>query len=127
VKIEEVVYETLTQQFELAKVQEAKETPSVKVLDPAEIPEQKSGPYRRLIVSVCTILSLGLGMVWVLGIAYWRETDPRDAGRVLAHDVLETVKQELPWHPQNGHSLNSLTGKLFNRSESEGKRQSKQA
>src|SRR6266478_4709071 len=34
-KIQETVYELLTEQYELAKVQEAKETPSVKVLDPA--------------------------------------------------------------------------------------------
>ena len=34
-KIQETVYELLTQQCELAKVQEAKETPSVKVLDGA--------------------------------------------------------------------------------------------
>ena len=34
-KIQETVFELLTEQYELAKVQEAKETPSVKVLDPA--------------------------------------------------------------------------------------------
>src|SRR5262249_6717712 len=39
VAVQEVVYETLTKQCELAKVQEAKEIPSVKVLDPAEVPE----------------------------------------------------------------------------------------
>ncbi len=38
-KIQETVYELLTEQYELAKVQEAKETPSVKVLDPAKIPD----------------------------------------------------------------------------------------
>src|SRR5271165_1795441 len=35
-KIQEAVFEALTQQYEMAKVQEAKETPSVKVLDPAQ-------------------------------------------------------------------------------------------
>ena len=39
-QIQEAVYETLTQQFELAKVQEAKETPSVKVLDAASVPRK---------------------------------------------------------------------------------------
>ena len=34
-KIQETVYELLTQQYELAKVQEAKEIPTVKVLDEA--------------------------------------------------------------------------------------------
>src|SRR4029077_20042578 len=39
-KIQETVYELLTEQYELAKVQEAKETPSVKILDPATVPEK---------------------------------------------------------------------------------------
>jgi len=37
-KVEEVVFETLTKQFEIAKVQEAKEIPTVKVLDRPEVP-----------------------------------------------------------------------------------------
>ena len=44
-KIQETVYELLTQQYELAKVQEAKEIPSVKVLDPASC--QRRNPSRR--------------------------------------------------------------------------------
>ena len=35
-KIQETVFELLTEQYELAKVEEAKETPSVKVLDPGK-------------------------------------------------------------------------------------------
>ena len=38
-KIQEIVYETLTQQYELAKVEEAKETPSVRILDVAKVAE----------------------------------------------------------------------------------------
>src|SRR4029077_15105148 len=48
-KVEEAVFQTLTQEYELAKVQEAKETPTVKVLDPPNIPEKKSFPPRGLI------------------------------------------------------------------------------
>ena len=40
-KIRETVVELLTQQYEMARIQEAKEIPSVKVLDPASIPEKK--------------------------------------------------------------------------------------
>ena len=126
VKIEEAVYETLTQQYELAKVQEAKETPSVKVLDPAQIPEQRSGPFRRLIVFVCTILSLGLGLFWVLGVAYWKEMDTRNAGSTFAREILESVKEDLPWSPQNGHGLSSRAINFFNRSERKRKQQSEQ-
>ena len=51
-KVEETVFETLTKQYELAKVQEAKEVPSVKVLDAPVVPERKSFPPRLLIMSV---------------------------------------------------------------------------
>src|SRR5208283_286789 len=43
-KVEEAVFETLTQEYELAKVQEAKEIPTVKVLDSPNLPEKKSFP-----------------------------------------------------------------------------------
>ena len=39
-KIQEAVYEALTKQYEMAKVQEAKETPTVRVLDSPTLPEQ---------------------------------------------------------------------------------------
>ena len=60
-KVEEAVYETLTKQFELAKVQEAKEIPSVKVLDQPEVPERNSFPPRTLIIFVGTACSVLLG------------------------------------------------------------------
>ena len=66
-KIQETVYELLTQQCELAKVQEAKETPSVKVLDGANLPEKKSFPPRLLIMFLGAFLALMIGTVWVLG------------------------------------------------------------
>src|SRR6202042_3372319 len=70
-KIQETVYELLTQQYELAKVQEAKETPSVKVLDPANVPERKSYPPRLLIVLLGTFLVVAVSLVWVLGAKQW--------------------------------------------------------
>ena len=39
-KVQEAVFETLTREYELSKVQEAKEIPTVKVLDPPDVPER---------------------------------------------------------------------------------------
>src|SRR5213082_3017405 len=77
-KIQETVFELLTEQYELAKVQEAKETPSVKVLDPAKIPEKKSFPPRLVIMFLGTFLAFAVSVVWVLGSARWQEADPQD-------------------------------------------------
>src|SRR5439155_21388463 len=55
-KVQEAVFESLTQEYELAKVAEAKEIPSVKVLDPANVPERKSFPPRLAIMFLGTFL-----------------------------------------------------------------------
>jgi capsule polysaccharide export protein KpsE/RkpR len=101
-KVEEAVYETLTKQFELAKVQEAKEIPSVKVLDQPEVPERKSFPPRALIIFLGTACSVLLGAVWVFGTARWRQIDPHDPGMKFAQEVFGTVRAGMPWVSANG-------------------------
>jgi capsule polysaccharide export protein KpsE/RkpR len=105
-KIQETVYELLTEQYELAKVQEAKETPSVKVLDPARIPERKSFPHRLVIMFLGTFLACAVSVVWVLGSARWAEVDPKDPRKVLLHEVAGTLKARIPWAHTNGVSSN---------------------
>lgn len=103
-KIQETVYELLTEQYELAKVQEAKETPSVKVLDPAIIPEKQSFPPRIVIMLLGTFLALALSMVWVLGCARWKEVDSQDPRKVLALEVAGVLKAHTPWGSRNGNA-----------------------
>jgi capsule polysaccharide export protein KpsE/RkpR len=52
IKVQETVFELLTQQYELAKMEEAKDSPTIQVLDPADVPERKSKPKRGTIVFV---------------------------------------------------------------------------
>jgi len=106
-KIQEAVYELLTEQYELAKVQEAKETPSVKVLDPARIPERKSFPPRLVIMFLGTFLAFAMSVVWVLGSARWEETDPQDPRKILAREVAGALKARLPWTSRNGFAPDS--------------------
>lgn len=106
-KIKEMVYETLTQQYELAKVQEAKETPRVKVLDVARIPQKKAFPPRLFIVVVCTLLCAMGGAVLILAKAYWKDIDATNAGKVLAREVFHTVRAGMPW-AANGSRLHAV-------------------
>jgi uncharacterized protein involved in exopolysaccharide biosynthesis len=101
-KVDEAVYETLTKQFELAKVQEAKEIPSVKVLDQPDVPERKIFPPRTLIILAGTACSVLLGVGWVFGTARWRQIDPRDPGMKFAQEVFGTVRAGMPWVSANG-------------------------
>lgn len=113
-KIQETVFELLTQQYELAKVQEAKETPSVKVLDPGRVPERKSFPPRLLIMFLGTFLALSVSLVWVLAANQWQRADLTDPRKMLAQEVLAAVKTHVPWMGRNGHRPECEKGSLIN-------------
>ena len=106
-KIEETVYETLTKEYELAKVEEAKETPTVKVLDPPEVPQRKSFPPRFLLMILGISLATGLAMLWVLAKARWQAADADDPGRQLAQEIFRTVRARIPWASSNGTHASS--------------------
>ena len=114
-RIQEAVYETLTQQYELAKVQEVKETPSVKVLDAARVPEHKSFPPRLLFMFLCTFLALAGAGVLVLGKARWEQVDAQDPGKVFAQEVFQTMNAGMPWAPPNGSRLQAMTHRVWMR------------
>jgi len=71
VALQEAVYEILTKQYEVAKVQEAKEIPSVKILDKPDFPEKKSYPPRLLIMIIGSVVFFMIGLVWVIGSAWY--------------------------------------------------------
>jgi capsule polysaccharide export protein KpsE/RkpR len=114
-KIQEIVFQTLTQQYELAKVQEAKETPSVKVLDSPDVPGKKSFPPRIQLILVGTILALVTGVVWVLGKHRWDEVEAEDPRKAFALEVFQTVNAQMPWGATNGAGPNSIGQKVWNR------------
>lgn len=102
-KIQETVYQVLTQQYETAKVQEAKELPSIRVLDPAEVPERKSGPHRLLIALLAGILGGLLGCAWILGDDRYRKADDSDPYKSLLSEVATTFQSTRLWkHGESG-------------------------
>lgn len=58
VKVQETVWQLLNQQFYSAKIQEARDTPTVQVLDEAVPPEKRSRPKRTLLVVVAGFLTM---------------------------------------------------------------------
>jgi capsule polysaccharide export protein KpsE/RkpR len=72
-KIQETVYELLTQEYEVAKIQEAKEIPTVNVLDPPTAPEEHSFPPRTVITVLGTFLALLFAGAYVVGTAAWKQ------------------------------------------------------
>jgi len=104
-KVQESVFETLTREFELAKVEEAKETPSVKVIDPPEIPEKKSSPQRLLLILAAVLASVGCGCAFLIGEERWKQVDREDPGKQLALEVFHALTLRWPKASTNGHHL----------------------
>ena len=85
--IDEAVYEALTKQYELAKVQEAKETTSVSVLDPPSWPEKKSYPKGSYFLLAGLFLSIMGGCSYVLGMDVYRRLDPDHPVKIYVEDT----------------------------------------
>jgi uncharacterized protein involved in exopolysaccharide biosynthesis len=96
VKIDETIYEVLTQEYELARVEEAKQVPSVKVIDPAKPAERRSGPSRMLIVTAGALMSFCAAAMWVFGKEAWNGS-PQNPRKILAEEMAKTIAQQFRW------------------------------
>jgi tyrosine-protein kinase Etk/Wzc len=63
-KYQEAIWEILAKQFEVAKLDEAKDFLLIQVLDKAIPPEKKSKPKRSLIVILGTLVAFFLAVIW---------------------------------------------------------------
>lgn len=93
VKYYETLYQMLAQQFELAKIEEAKDSALIQVLDAAIPPERKSKPKRALIVILAV---LAAGFVAVL-IAFMKEAALRAADDPESAERMRLFKKYLSW------------------------------
>ncbi|MGA8199090.1 MAG: GNVR domain-containing protein [Candidatus Sulfotelmatobacter sp.] len=64
-KYQETVFELLAKEYEVAKLDEAREGAIVQVVDPAVPPDTKSSPHRTLIVLGATIVAFFVAVFWV--------------------------------------------------------------
>jgi len=85
VKYYEFLYELLAKQYELAKMDEAKDAVLIQVLDSALVPEMRSKPQVKIITSVCAIMGLLLGIAAALFLEYLESArkDSRQAERLI--------------------------------------------
>jgi tyrosine-protein kinase Etk/Wzc len=91
VKYNETIFTLLARQFEMAKLDEAREGALVQVVDPAVAPDHKSSPKRLL----WTLIALLLGFFSSAGYVLWRAAlrvlhrDPETDSKLQAlHDML---------------------------------------
>ena len=81
-KLQETLLESMVRQYEIAKLDEAKEGPALQQVDVARPPDWKSKPSRALIVLASALLAFLLVSIWVVlrrYLALVRASDPQSA------------------------------------------------
>jgi tyrosine-protein kinase Etk/Wzc len=79
-----LIFDLIARQFEAARLDEAKASPVIQVLDPAQPPDKKSGPFRALWTLAGGFLGFFFGCVRVIGsyVVARVEADPARADRL---------------------------------------------
>src|SRR5258708_19465134 len=65
-KYNESIFEIVGKQFEIAKIDEARQGSVVQLVDKAIVPDKKSSPKRLLIVACSTFAGFALAIFWAL-------------------------------------------------------------
>ena len=95
VRIQETVFELLSQQYEMARIEEAKDTPVVSVFDPPLVPEKKSFPPRLVTILVLTTLVYLGACFFVVARHRWSQVSEADPRRLLAEQIEASVRAHL--------------------------------
>jgi tyrosine-protein kinase Etk/Wzc len=84
VRYQETLFEFMTRQYEMAKVDEAKQSQIIQVVDPALVPERRSWPPRTLLTLLALFLAAMAASFWVILQAAFKDRmeNPEDADKV---------------------------------------------
>ncbi|MGB6975393.1 MAG: Wzz/FepE/Etk N-terminal domain-containing protein [Terracidiphilus sp.] len=93
VRVEEAMFEFLNQQYEMARIEEAKDIPTVSVIDAPGIPEKKAFPPRLLLALLLTFLSFITASALILARNHWSAIHPDDPRKLLAAEVLPVLRR----------------------------------
>lgn len=96
VTMEEALYEALTKQYEVAKVLEAQEDQSVKVIDAPDVAERRLSKHRAAYMFFGMVLFAFAGVVWIVIGEVWRITDDSHPAKALAIHVLGSMRRQRP-------------------------------
>lgn len=85
VKYHETLFELLARQYEMARVDEAKQGQMIQVVDPALVPQYRSWPPRTLLTLIALFLGAFVSTAWVVLQAAYRDKmqDPEAAAKIM--------------------------------------------
>jgi tyrosine-protein kinase Etk/Wzc len=87
-KYRETLFELLTKQYEIARIDESKEAAIIQVLDKAVVPEKRSWPPRTALVTVSTLLAL-IVIMPVVFLIEWGKKATQDPQFTAHWDLLK--------------------------------------
>jgi uncharacterized protein involved in exopolysaccharide biosynthesis len=91
-KIQEAIFELLKQQFEQSRIQELRDTPTIQVLDKAEVPMMKSRPKRVTIAAMGGFMSFCMTLLFVLGLEFVQREKAKNS---LAYQKMQGITMML--------------------------------
>jgi len=102
VHVQETLYDLLTQQYEIVRIQEAKDIPAVNVIDAPQVPEKKSFPPRALMTLGLTLVTLLVACFGLLCHHYWFLIDANDPRKSFAREVIQAMHalRHARWMPR---------------------------
>ena len=95
VRVQETLFELLTQQYEMARIEEAKDVPAISVIDAPGSAEKKSFPHRLWVTLALTFIVFACTSFWIIGRSQWdllRDDDPR---KELAGEMWAVFRRRL--------------------------------
>jgi uncharacterized protein involved in exopolysaccharide biosynthesis len=95
VRIQETVFELLSEQYEMSRIEEAKDTPVVAVFDQPLVAEKKSFPPRLLIILIVTAFAVMTTSFYIVLSAMWQQVSPGDPRKMLAHEISQNLSRQL--------------------------------
>jgi tyrosine-protein kinase Etk/Wzc len=103
-KYHETVFELLAKQFEIAKLDEAREGSIVQVVDAAVPPDKRSSPHRLLIVVLVALTSFFMAAFWVVFRERWSVASDEPENRRRLNAIRENWKRTPLRIRRNGSS-----------------------
>jgi capsule polysaccharide export protein KpsE/RkpR len=94
VRVQETAYELLTQQYEISRLEEAKDVPVVSVIDPPGVPEKKSFPPRLWVSLALTAGVMLLEAAFLILRDEWCRLPVDDPRRTLLRAALQRRDEE---------------------------------
>jgi tyrosine-protein kinase Etk/Wzc len=95
VEVLNTVYLFLVQELETAKIQEAKDTPTVQILDAPTRPEIRTRPIRKLMVAVGALIGLLVGVTLAFYLEFLATTDAGNPARRTLNAIAAAVRGDI--------------------------------